>query len=134
MAPIALPAGKTSVNGYFRTKSAEVARTMPHRQADYPIWHDPEYVVRLATALAPNNVHTIALGIGGSAEATNINTVRNHIIHSDHNLRQYQQYARSIGASTTLPGALLVHPTGSGGTVFEDWLADLELAAQLAAA
>lgn len=129
---IALPAGKTSVIRYFRTLSAKVAQTMPNR-AENPIWHDPAYIVRLANALAPGNRHEITLGIGGSVEATNMNTVRNHIIHSGHQAGRYQEYAQSIGAPRAMPAALLLHPASSGRTVFETWLSDLELAAQVAA-
>ncbi len=128
LSEIAIPPESASTISHFRKLKGEVAHELPW-QNDYPIWHNPEYVVRLSDRLKPDNDYEIQSGLGASVEVRNLNTVRNYIVHGSNESAYRNLLVRYGTANLSVPQFLMVD-TGSGVSVFEEWIKDLLRAAR----
>ena len=131
LTPVTLPPEVVSFDSHFRLASNETSREMPG-DAKYPVWHNPEYVIRVSTKINPMNHDAIRAGLGGSMEAKNLNVVRNHLIHGTSG-KDYEDLLNRMGArGFSVPQFLAYQPDGMI-PVFESWIDDLVAAAQNAA-
>ena len=108
----------------FRKAARSVAKEMGDR---YPVWHKPEFIVRLARHAALTNQEGINLHLGANLSASHVTNVRNYIIHpGSHTEAKY----REVAAAQGVPGAdvrtlLNVRAVG-GASLFERWVRDLQ--------
>ena len=131
LTPVTLPPEVVSFDSYFQLTYKEAAKEMPSEGTN-PIWHNPEYVIRVSTKINPMNHGEIRGGLGGPREAKNLNVVRNYLIHGT-NRKDYEDLCNRVGArGFSVPQFLAYQPDGMI-PIFESWIDDLVVAAQNAA-
>lgn len=130
LTPVTLPRGVVSLDSHFRLRCKEAAGEMPNEGTN-PIWHNPEYVIRVSMKINPANNEAIRAGLGGSAEAKNVTAVRNYVIHGTKD--KYEELLNRLGARGLSVPQLLAYQPRDRVTVFESWIEDLVAAAQNAA-
>ena len=130
--PITLPDEAQNHDGYLRSTANRVSREGFNNQGS-PIWHNPEFVIRVAKELQPSNHDVLVLGISASASLRRMNTVRNIIIHGGERRVEYERLLNEYGKRDISPAAFLAHQTPSGAKLFEDWLDDILRAGRSAA-
>ena len=92
-----------------------------------PVWHSPEYVVRLAKHLNLANVDQIDLHLGANLSSGHVTGVRNYIVHpGSRTERKYREVAAAEGAPRVSVGGLLNVRFSGGSTLFEKWVKDLQ--------
>ena len=93
----------------------------------YPVWHKPEFVVRVAKHLALSNVDRIDLHLGANSSSAHVTHVRNYIIHPG---KRTESKFHEVSAYEGLPDAdvrtLLNVRFPGGATLFERWVRDLQ--------
>ena len=120
LTPIPTPANAPSLVSYFRSTRTEVARETPWEQ-EYPIWHNPEYIARLSDRLKPDNDLEIQSGLGAAPEVTELNLVRNHLVHG--NLPEdYARLQARYGVRGLSIPEFPASDAGSGESIFEHWI------------
>ena len=130
--PITLPPEVISFDKHFKNAYDETSKEMPG-DSIHPVWHNPEYVIRVSTKMNPTNHDAIRAGLGGSMETKNLNVVRNYLIHGT-NGKDYERLLNRVGArGFSVPQFLAYQPVGMI-PIFESWIDDLVAAAQNAAA
>lgn len=130
LTPITIPDDISSIDSYFKKMRTKIAQEMPN-PLQYPVWHNPDYVIRLSGELKPQNHETILTGLGSSIEAKNINVVRNYIVHGAK--PDYERLLNRLGARGSSVSTLLSLRVTPTSTIFEDWVEDLVTAAKNAA-
>lgn len=128
--PVTLPSGVASLDSHFRHASNEAAKEMPS-EGKYPIWHNPEYVIRVSTKINPENHTAIRIGLGGSLEAKNVTVVRNYVIHGSKD--NYEELLGRLGARGLSVPQFLAYQSDGPTPIFESWIDDLVAAARNAA-
>lgn len=123
---ITVPPEFPSIQSLFRKTATLVANDMPS-PGDYPIWHNPEYVIRVADKLKPGNHSKIVVGLGASGEAKNVNVVRNYIVHG--NETDYGRFVSKLGVRGLPVSEVLAYSVNGAKSVFENWIDDLVSAA-----
>lgn len=96
-----------------------------------PVWHKPEFLVRLARHLALPNADCIDLHFGANISSAHITDVRNYIVHPGSRTEsKYRQVAAAEGVPTANVGTLLTLRFPGGATLFERWVIDLQRTAR----
>ena len=131
LTPIPTPANAPSLVSYFRSTRTEVALETPWEQ-EYPIWHNPEYAVRVSDRLKPDNDLEIQLGLSAAPEVRELNLVRNHIVHGNRP-KQYTYLQAQYGVRDLSIPEFLASDAGSGESIFEHWVVVLLRAAKAGA-
>ena len=130
--PINLPDEAQDHDGYLKSTANRIGKELFNNHG-FPIWHNPEFVIRVARELQPSNHDALALGISSSASLRNLNILRNFIIHGGDRKVEYEKLLNEYGKSGVSPAAFLAHETSSGTNLFEDWLNEIILASRSAA-
>lgn len=131
LTPVTLPPEVVSFDSYFQLAYNETSKEMPG-DTKQPVWHKPEYVIRVSTKINPMNHDAIRSGLGGSMETKNLNVVRNYLIHGT-NRKDYEDLLNRVGArGFSVPQFLAYQPDGMI-PIFESWIDDLVAAAKNAA-
>ncbi|MYB76098.1 MAG: hypothetical protein F4X83_03180 [Chloroflexi bacterium] len=98
---------------------------------DHPVWHSPEFVVRVAKHLALPNECRIDLHLSASLSSGQVTGVRNYIVHpGDRTESKFQEVAAAIGTPGVGVGKLLNFRYSGGTTLFERWVKDLQRTAR----
>lgn len=107
-----------------RIAAKSVARDMGY---DYPVWHNPEFVVRVATHLTLTNLDRIALHVGASISSGHVTKVRNYVVHPGSGTEsRYREVAAAEGVPRADVGTLLNVRFSGGATLFERWVRNLQ--------
>ena len=94
---------------------------------DYPVWHSPEFVVRVAKHLTLANLDRIGLYLGANLSSGHVTDVRNYIVHPGNRTRsKYREVAAAEGMPGVGVGELLNVRFSGGATLFERWVIDLQ--------
>ena len=101
-----------------------VASDMGH---SYPVWHSPEFVVRVAKHLTLTKVDLIDLYLGANLSSGRVTDVRNYIVHPGSRTEsKYREVAAAEGVPDVGVGRLLNIRFSGGATLFERWVKDLQ--------
>ena len=93
----------------------------------YPVWHKPEFVVRVAKHLTLANTDRIELYLGANLSSGDVTDVRNYIVHPGSRTEsKYRKVAAAEGVPYADVGALLNVRFPGGATLFERWIKDLQ--------
>ena len=93
----------------------------------YPVWHNPEFVVRMAKRLTLPNEGRIDLHFGANLSSGRVTHVRNYIVHPHGGTKsKYSQVAADEGMPGLDVGKLLNVRFPGGTTLFERWVKDLQ--------
>lgn len=113
-----------------------VAKSVASEMGDgYPVWHKPEFIVRLARHITLTNVSQIDLYLSANVSAGSINSVRNYIVHPGSGTEsKYREVAATEGVPGADVGTLLNVRAPGGATLFERWVKDLQRTASNSAA
>ena len=130
--PITLPDEAPDHDRYLRSTANRIGRESFNNQG-FPIWHNPEFVIRVAKELQPSNHEVLVLGISASASLRSLNILRNFIIHEGERRVDYEKLLNEYGKRDISPAAFLTHQTSSDTNLFEDWLDEILLASRSAA-
>ena len=130
--PITLPDETQDHDGYLKSTANRVGREL-FNNLGFPIWHSPEFVIRVAQELQPSNYDVLVLGISAAASLRKLNILRNIIIHGPDRKMEYERLLSEYGRRNVSPAAFLAHQTPSGTNVFEDWLDEIVQASRSAA-
>ena len=92
-----------------------------------PVWHSPEFVVRVAKHLTLTNVDNISLHLGANISSGCVNRVRNYIVHPGSGTEsRYKVVAAAEGVPRADVSTLLNVKSPGGATLFERWVKDLQ--------
>ena len=130
--PITLPDEGQDHDGYLKSTANRIAREKYNNQR-IPIWHNPEFVIRVAQELQPSNLQVLVLGISASPSLRNLNTLRNFIVHGPDRRVEYDSLLNAYGMRDASPAEFLAHQTSSDTNLFEDWLDEIVQASRSAA-
>ena len=130
--PITLPDEVLDHDGYLRSTANRIGRES-FTNAGFPIWHNPEFVIRVAKELQPSNHDVLVLGISASASLRSLNILRNFIIHGGERRVEYEKLLNEYGKRDISPAAFLTHQTSSDTNLFENWLDEILLVSRSAA-
>lgn len=131
--PVILPDDTPDHGKYLQSTANRIARES-FSNLGFPIWHNPEFVIRVTQELQPSNRETLELGISSPVSLRNLNTIRNYIVHGDDRLEEYERLLDQHGKRGVSPAEFLTHETPRGTQLFEDWLDEIVLAGKSAAA
>ena len=93
----------------------------------YPVWHKPEFVVRVARHLTLTNMDRIDLHLGANLSSGDVTAVRNYIVHPGSRTEsKYRKVAAAAGVPGADIGTLLNIRFPGGATLFERWVKDLQ--------
>ena len=109
-----------------------IARRFSNRSFTGPgsLWEVPSIAIGRARSLQVANYHQISLGLSAVNVIDYLKPVRNFIVHpSGSSISGYSQAARSLGFPGLSPIQLLSQRLPGGGTIFDDWVSALEIAA-----
>jgi hypothetical protein len=96
-------------------------------------WHWVTHAARKARRLGIRNYNQVTLGLG-AAPVAQVMSVRNFVVHPNETTRsEYIQTTRNLRLLGLEPDDLLARRVPGGATVFEQWIADFQLAALNAA-
>lgn len=96
-------------------------------------WHDPVFALGVANRLAVQNLSQMSLGLGAVSPANDLTAMRNYAVHPNKRTRtHYEQVTYKIGIPGAQPAELLATRQTGGATLFETWVADLQLIALIA--
>lgn len=96
-----------------------------------PVWHSPEFVVRVAKHLSLPNVDRIDLHVGANLSSGRVTDVRNYIVHPGRRTEsKYLDVAAAEGVPGVSVGKLLNIRFAGGITLFERWVKDLQRTAK----
>ena len=95
-------------------------------------WEEPTYAIQQAQKLRVANFGNISLGLGIAAtDCANLKAVRNFIVHPNQHTRgRYEQVALVLGYQGITPSQLVNQRSQGGTTIFDGWVAILNLAAR----
>ena len=130
--PITLPDEEQDHDGYLKKTANRIGKEY-FRNQGFPIWHHPEFVIRVARELQPSNLQGLVLGISASGSLRKLNTLRNFIIHGPDRRGEYELLLNEYGQRDVSPAKFLAHQTSSGSNLFEDWLDEIVQASRSAA-
>ena len=107
-----------------REASNQVASDMGY---SYPVWHQPEFVVRVARHLSLTNLDRIDLDLGANLSSGIVTRVRNYIVHpSNRNESRFREIAATEGIPRADLNTLLNAKSPGGATLFERWVRELQ--------
>lgn len=129
---ITLPEEERDHDGYLKKTANRIGKEY-YRNQGFPIWHHPEFVIRVARELQPSNLQVLELGIGASASLRKLNTLRNYIVHGPDRRGEYQVLLNEYGQGSVSPAVFLAHQTSSGAKLFEVWIDEIVQASRSAA-
>ncbi len=93
----------------------------------HPVWHKPEFVVRVAKHLTLTNMDRIELHLGANSSSVRVTYVRNYIVHPGSRTEsKYREVAAAEGMPDADVGTLLNIRFPGGATLFERWVKDLQ--------
>ena len=130
--PITLPDEDQDHDGYLKSIANQIGKDLFNNQG-FPIWHNPDFVIRVVNELRPSNHETLALGLGASPSLRRLNIVRNFIIHGESRRIDYEKIVNEYGQRDASPATFLAHRTASGTNLFEEWLDEIVDASRSAA-
>lgn len=130
--PITLPDEEQDHDGYLRKIANRIGKEY-YRNQGFPIWHRPEFVIRVARELQPSNQEVLTLGLGASPSVNRLNIVRNFIVHGEDRKVDYEKIVNEYGQRNASPAAFLAHHTSSGANLFSEWLDEIVDASKSAA-
>ena len=123
--------GKTLNSAPNIKRSSDVLRVMQTTSITGPRinWHDPRWTLQKASAIQPDNLNEITLGIG-AAPYDHFRRVRNFVIHSNaHTRAEFNTVALGFSLLGVSADELLTWRLPGGGTVMESWVRDFQNAA-----
>lgn len=101
----------------------------------YPVWHNPEFIVRVAKHLTLANEDQINLYLSANLSSGYVTDVRNYIVHPGSRTEsKYRTVAAVEGMPGVAVGKLLNTRFSGGATLFERWVKDLQRTASNATA
>ncbi len=120
---------------YASSKNASIKKAASHvthsMGLSNPVWHSPEFVVRVANHLTLNNVDSIELHIGASISSGSVTKVRNYIVHPGHRSEvRFKEVTAAEGVPSVGVGELLNIRFPGGASMFERWVKDLQRTAR----
>ena len=130
--PIILPDEGQDHDGYLKSIANRIGKESFNNKG-FPIWHQPDFVIRVAKELQPSNHDVLVLGMSASPILRRLNVLRNFIIHGPDRKVDYEKLLNEYGLRDVSPAEFLAHRTPSGTNLFEDWLEEIVQASRSAA-
>jgi hypothetical protein len=100
------------------------------RNSHFP-WHIANFSIRIARDLGINNYRQVSMSLGGLSPMDNIINIRNYVVHPDVFTKTYYEITvRALGITVNIdPIRLMKSRVTGGASLFEQWVADLQMIA-----